>query len=168
MAFGFVVLRLQEYLVFFDLLIMVFKVFEKIWYLVFYIETDPNNIWTSPKVGHRCVMEILKFLYIKKIQDMRSFEKFCEIFVTYFVNKQFSVIFHNMRLTKMIHKNEFHKNDPQKWDSHKIHKNETHKNPQKWDSKKSTKMRLTKIHKKTVSQKWDSQKIHKNETHKNP
>ena len=44
MAFGFVVFRLQEYLVFFDLLIMVFKVFEKIWYLVFYIETDPNNI----------------------------------------------------------------------------------------------------------------------------
>ena len=43
-AFGFVVFRLQEYLVFFDLLIMVFKVFEKIWYLVFYIETDPNNI----------------------------------------------------------------------------------------------------------------------------
>ena len=43
-VFGFVVFRLQEYLVFFDLLIMVFKVFEKIWYLVFYIETDPNNI----------------------------------------------------------------------------------------------------------------------------
>ena len=53
MIFGFVLLRLPDYLVFIDLLIVVFKVFEKIWIWYFIVkQTQINKGCFSLKNGH--------------------------------------------------------------------------------------------------------------------